>query len=345
LANGFRDCAGTTADTYAVDPNLRVGYAQVWQVSAQRDLPAALVMTATYSGIKGTHGMQEFLPNTYAPGEANPCPLCPVGFVYRTSGGNSIREAGSFQVRRRLRSGLTASLQYTYSKSVDDDSQVGAQGHTTATSVASITSGESTTQSTSSPSIAQNWLDLGAERGLSTFDQRQLLAAQIQYTSGMGIGGRTLLSGWRGRVLKEWTVMTKISAGSGMPETPIYLDVVPGTGFTGTIRPDLTGAPIRHASGGYFLNAAAYSAPAAGQWGTAGRDSIIGPNQFSLDAAMSRTFRLRDPFNLDIRVDATNLLNHATFTSWNNTVNSTTFGLPAAVNPMRTLQLTGRLRF
>jgi trimeric autotransporter adhesin len=345
LANGFRDCAGTTADTYAVDPNLRVGYAQVWQVSAQRDLPAALVMTATYSGIKGTHGMQEFLPNTYAPGEANPCPLCPVGFVYRTSGGNSIREAGSFQVRRRLRSGLTASLQYTYSKSVDDDSQVGAQGHTTATSVASITSGESTTQSTSSPSIAQNWLDLGAERGLSTFDQRHLLAAQIQYTSGMGIGGRTLLSGWRGRVLKEWTVMTKISAGSGMPETPIYLDVVPGTGFTGTIRPDLTGAPIRHASGGYFLNAAAYSAPAAGQWGTAGRDSIIGPNQFSLDAAMSRTFRLRDPFNLDIRVDATNLLNHATFTSWNNTVNSTTFGLPAAVNPMRTLQLTGRLRF
>ena len=68
LANGFRDCAGTTADTFAIDPNLHVGYAQVWQVSAQRDLPGALVMTATYLGTKGTHGMQQFLPNTYAPG-------------------------------------------------------------------------------------------------------------------------------------------------------------------------------------------------------------------------------------------------------------------------------------
>ena len=47
--------------------------------------------------------------------------------------------------------------------------------------------------------IAQNWLDLRAERGPSTFDQRQALSAQIQYTSGMGIGGRTLLSGWRGQ--------------------------------------------------------------------------------------------------------------------------------------------------
>ena len=345
LANGFLNCAGTTPDTFAVDPNLRVGYAQVWQASAQRDLPAALVMTASYTGTKGTHGMQEFLPNTYAPGEANPCPLCPVGFVYRTSGGNLEREAGSFQLRRRLRSGLTASLQYTYAKSVDDDAQVGAQGHVSATSVASITSGASTSESTASPQIAQNWLDLRAERGLSSFDQRHLLTASIQYTSGQGIGGRTLLSGWRGRALKEWTVLAKISAGSGLPETPIYLEAVPGTGFTNTIRPDLTGAPIRQGTGGYFLNAAAYSAPAPGQWGTAGRDSIIGPSQFSLDAAMSRTFRLRDPFNLDVRVNATNLLNHANFTSWNTTVNSTTFGLPASVNPMRTLQLQGRLRF
>jgi hypothetical protein len=349
LANGFRNCAGTTADTFAVDPNLRVGYAQVWQLSAQRDMPGALVMTASYLGIKGTHGMQEFLPNTYAPGAVNPCPLCPVGFVYRTSNGNSTREAGSLQIRRRLRSGFTASLQYTYAKAVDDDAQVGAQGHVAAKSAASATSGpgasESQTTIAAPPTIAQNWLNLRAERSLSTFDQRHTLAAQIQYTTGMGIGGGTLLSGWRGRALKEWTVMSRISAASGLPETPVYLDAVPGTGVTGTIRPDLTGAPIHRSSGGYFLNTAAFSAPVAGQWGTAGRDSITGPDQFNLNAALSRTFRLRDPFNLDVRLDATNLLNHAVFAAWNTTVNSTTFGLPAAANPMRSLQLTGRLRF
>ena len=345
LANGFRDCVGTTADTFAVDPNLHVGYAQVWQLSAQRDLPAALVVTASYLGTKGTHGMQEFLPNTYAPGAANPCPLCPLGFVYRTSGGNSTREAASLQLRRRLRSGFTASLQYTYAKAVDDDAQVGAQGHTVASSAASASSGSSTSQSSGTPMIAQNWLNLRGERGLSTFDQRHTLAAQLQYTTGMGMGGGTLLTGWRGKAFKEWTVQTRISAASGLPETPIYLEAVPGTGFTGTIRPTITGAPIHQSTNGSFLNASAYSAPAAGQWGTAGRDSVTGPNQLSLDTALSRTFRLRDPFNLDIRLDATNLLNLGVFTAWNTTVNSTTFGLPAAANPMRSIQVTGRLRF
>ena len=342
LADGFRDCAGTTPDTFAVDPNLHVGYAQVWQVSAQRDLPGALVMTATYLGTKGTHGMQEFLPNTYAPGATNPCPLCPVGFVYQTSGGNSERESGSLQLRRRLRSGFAASVLYTYSKSVDDDAQLGGAGPVATSSEASDSSAGATG---GSAMIAQNWLNLRGERGPSTFDQRHVLTAQIQYTSGMGIGGRTLLSGWRGRMLKDWTVLSKISASSGLPETPIYLEAVPGTGVTGTIRPDLTGVSIHQVSNGYFLNAAAYSAPAAGQFGTAGRDSIHGPNQFDLDGSLARTFRLRDPFNLDVRLDATNLLNHGVFSSWNTTVNSTTFGLPAGTNPMRSIQLTGRLRF
>jgi hypothetical protein len=338
-----------------------VGYAQIWQLSAQRDLPGALVMTATYLGTKGTRGMQEFLPNTYPIGAANACPFCPVGFVYRTSNGNSTRDAAHFQLRRRLRSGLAASIDYTWSKSIDDDAQVGAQGHLAVTSETGPNSQGSSSQSSgsqtislqstsetsaaASPSVAQNWLNLRAERGLSSFDQRHLLKTQIQYTTGMGLDGGTLLSGWKGRLLKEWTAMAQISAGTGLPETPIYLAAVPGTGVTGTIRPDRTGAPINKAPAGYFLNVAAFSAPALGQWGSAGRNSITGPDQFSLDAACSRTFRLRPPFNLDVRVDATNVLNHAAFTSWNTIVNSTTFGLPAAANATRSLQITGRLRF
>ncbi len=34
--------------------------------------------TVTYLGVKGTHGVQEFLPNSYPLGEANPCPDLPV---------------------------------------------------------------------------------------------------------------------------------------------------------------------------------------------------------------------------------------------------------------------------
>ena len=300
-------------------------------------------MTATYLGTKGTRGMQEFLPNTYPIGAIDPCPSCPSGFVYRTSNGNSTRQSGQIQLRRRLRSGFTASVDYTYAKSLDNDSQLGAQGHVVATTTTTTTASES--QPMATPTIAQNWLDLRAERGLSTFDQRHLVKAQIQYTSGMGLGGGTLLGGWRGTLLKEWTVLTQISAGSGLPETPQYFAAVPGTGVSGTIRPDLTGAPVYRASAGYFLNIAAFSAPTAGQWGNARRSSITGPSQFSLDASLQRTFRLRDPLHLDIRLDGTNLLNHVVFASWNTTVNSTTFGLPSAANPMRSLQLSGRLRF
>ncbi|MGA3045303.1 MAG: TonB-dependent receptor [Terracidiphilus sp.] len=344
LAKGFAPCSSVSSDTYAVDPNFRVGYAQTWQISVQRDLPGALQMTATYLGVKGTRGVQEFLPNTYPIGATNPCPECPLGFEYRTSGGDSTRESGQLQLRRRLRAGFTASLLYTYSKSIDDDSFLGGQGHVTATSQ-SGNSGESSPAPTPSASIAQDWLDLHAERALSSFDQRHLLNVQAQYTTGQGVEGGTLLTGWRGKAYKEWTLLTSINVGTGLPETPSYLAAVPGTGFTGTIRPSLTGAPIYASNASQHLNVSAYTAPAIGQWGTAGRDSITGPSQFSLNSSLERTFHPTTKFNLITRIDSTNLLNHAVFTGWVTTVNSTQFGVPASVNAMRSLQTTVRLRF
>jgi hypothetical protein len=354
LANGFPSCTATTADTFAIDPEFRVGYAQTWQLLVQRDLPGALQLTATYLGVKGTRGVQQFLPNSYPLGAVNPCPACPSGFVYETSNGSSSRESGQVQLRRRLRGGFTASLQYTYSKSIDDDAILGGQGHVSLTSQNgssqnSSPSSETPLSLTAAPtptaSIAQDWLNLRAERSLSSFDQRHLLNLQAQYTTGQGLEGGTLLGGWPGRLLKEWTVLTKITTGTGLPETPVYPAAVPGTGWIGPLRPDLTGVSIHGAQNGSHLNAAAFAAPAAGQWGTAPRNSITGPGTFSLDGAMQRTFRPGKRYFLDARIDATNLLNHAVFTSWNATVGNTQFGLPVSANPMRSLETTLRLRF
>jgi hypothetical protein len=317
LASGFNVSPTIVPQTFAVDPDFRTGYTQNWQVSIQRDLPGSLVMTAAYLGIKGTRGMQESLPNTYPAGATNPCPTCPSGFIYLTSNGNSTRESGSLQLRRRLRSGFTATLQYTYSKSIDD-SALGGRGQATYV-------------------IAQNWLDLGAERALSTFDQRHLLNLQMQYTTGMGLHGGTLLSGWKGTAFKEWTFITNITAGTGFPLTPIYLAAVSGTGVTGPLRPDY--------NGGFNLNPASYSAPLQGQWGTAGRDSITGPSQFTLNASLDRVFRLKDRLNLELRFDAANALNHVAWTAWNTTIGSPQFGFPAGANAMRDIQTTLRLRF
>ena len=96
---------------------------------------------------------------------------------------------------------------------------------------------------------------------------------------------------------------------------------------------------------GLFLNPAALAAPASGHWGNAGRNSITGPAQFSLNASMARTFRFSDRVSADLRIDATNALNHVTFPSWNTIVASAQFGLPIAANAMRTVQATLRVRF
>ena len=93
------------------------------------------------------------------------------------------------------------------------------------------------------------------------------------------------------------------------------------------------------------LNAAAYTAPSPGEWGTAGRYSITGPGEITLNTSLARTFRPSQRFYLDARVEATNLLNHPVFTGWYTTVNSTQFGLPVAANAMRSLETTLRLRF
>jgi hypothetical protein len=326
LANGFTVPAGATPNTFAVDPDFRVGYAHNWQLLAQRDLPGSLTLTATYLGTKGSHLMQESLPNTYPVGAANPCPACPAGFVYLTSNGTSLRNAGQLQLRRRLRSGLAATLQYTLSKADDNATAFGGA-------------------SLSGSSIAQNWLDLDAERGPSSFDQRHLVTAQIQYTTGMGLAGGGLLDGLKGTLFKGWTVTSALTAGSGLPLTPVYLAAVPGTGVTGTIRASLTGASVSAIPSGYYLNPAAYTAPAAGQWGDAGRNAIEGPGQFSLNAGIARTFAFGERLNLDWRIDATNVLNTVTYASVNTLVGSPQFGLPTLANPLRKIQSTLRFRF
>jgi hypothetical protein len=193
--------------------------------------------------------------------------------------------------------------------------------------------------------IAQDWRHPEAERALSSFDQRHLLNVQLQYTSGMGAGGGTLLRGWRGVLFKEWTVTSQINVGTGFPLTPVYPVATAGTGVTGSVRPDFTGEDVQEAPAGRHLNPESYQAPAAGHWGNAGRNSITGPSQFTFNASLGRVFRTSDRTSLDLRIDANNALNHVTFPSWNTTVGNAQFGLPLTTNAMRNVQTTVRWRF
>ena len=325
LATGFQTLTSSPINTFGVDPAFRVGSAHNWQGSVQRDLPSSLTVIATYLGSRGTHLMQEFLPNTYPIGGVNPCPSCPSGFVYLTSNGTSLRNAGQVQLRRRLRNGFTASGQYTLAKATDNATAFGGA-------------------SLAGSAVAQDWRNLDAEQAPSNFDQRHQFTAQAQYTTGAGITGGTLVDGLKGRLLKDWTFVTQFTIGSGTPLTPVYLVPVPGTGFVGSVRGRLVGDED-NVPDGYYLNPLAYTAPAAGEWGNAGRNSATGPQQFLLNAAVGRTFRWGERFNIDWRLDASNVLNRVIYTSVNTIVGSEQFGLPNRAAQMRKIQSTLRVRF
>ena len=133
----------------------------------------------------------------------------------------------------------------------------------------------------------------------------------------MGLEGGTLLSGWHGALIKEWTFLTRSPPAAACRKPLSISKPVPRPASQAPFAPDRTSALLYGGGAGYFLNKAAYSAPAPGTWGSAGRDSIIGPNEFSLDASMARTFRLNDKLNLDARVDSTNAHQPRQLLRWN----------------------------
>jgi hypothetical protein len=225
-------------------------------------------------------------------------------------------------MRRRMHNGLLAEAVYTYSKSIDDAAALGGG---------------------SLGSLAQNWLNLSGERGPSSFDQRHTVKITLQYTTGMGVRGGSLLSGWRGQLVKGWTILDGINLGTGLPFTPFSTEIVPG-GIGGAVRADYTGAPLYAAPGGYLLNPAAVAAPAAGQWGDAGRDSMRGPYQFSMNAQAQRSFRIKERYDLQLNITASNPLNHPMVTGVYTTVNPQ-FGLPQNVSGMRSVATYLRLTF
>ena len=320
LADGFRGSPAVTATTFAVDPLFRVGEAHNWLASVQHDLPASMQATVTYLGIKGTHIPTRIVPNTFPAGADNPCVSCPVGFVYLTSNGVSKRHSATLDLRRRQRNGFEAGASYTFAKATDN---AGLGGYL----------------------IAQNWLDPGAEWGPSNFDRRHQLSVQSQFTSGFLARGGLFSNSWKEKLFAQWTLTAQLTIGSGTPLSPVLLTPVHGTGITGSLRPDATGAPINVEADGRHVNAAAFTTPAAGQWGNAGRNSIRGPSQFEFNASFARSFRFNQRVSMDFSLAATNLLNRVTYPDWNTLVGSSQFGLPTRANGMRTLQPSIRLNF
>ena len=314
----------TGTNTYAVDPNYRTPYAGSWNFSVQKELGRGFFADLTYLGTKGTRLDVKIIPNEAPPGSKASLTQSTL-YTYEESNGDSIFHALQLRMNRRFNRGLSFQAFYQFAKSIDDSSSFGGAGNTT----------------------AQDWLDLSAERGLSSFDIRHQFTLGFVWTSPIaGPGSHGASDGKVGRLLKDWQISGNFTAQTGTPLTARVLgntQQLAQTGGIGSGRASATGEPIDEGSG--FFNLAAFTVPAVGTYGDAGRNTIPGPDTISLNAALARSFTFKERRRIEFRLETTNLLNQVNYTNLDTVVNAVNYGLPSSAAGMRTAQAVVRLRF
>jgi hypothetical protein len=336
LQNGFPGTSGIT-NNYGINLNYGLGYVQIWNLDIQQEITPTLFLNVDYTGTKGTRLDVLTAPNSTASGLRIPGVQA---FYYESSDGDSTANAGSLRVRKRLAKGFSLGGTFTWSKSLDDASTIGA-----GSSVVSANG-----RITGVTVVAQNAFDLAAERGLSSFNQEFRFTGDCLWEVPFGKGRRWLASpGLAQDFLGGWQFSGDWTIASGLPFTPRLLGSYSNvnSGVNGTLRADVTGLPVDLPNPGIneWFNTAAFVVPTAGEYGDARRNSIIGPGQVLFDMAMTKLVPLKESRSLELRFAASNVFNHPIYSSIDTVLNSPTFGRVVSVSSMRTVLMTARFRF
>ncbi len=246
-----------------------------------------------------------------------PIPYATTAIQYDESVGTSIYHAGQAQVTRRLARGLGFTATYTLAKSLDDSSTLGG-------------------------GVVENEYDILAERAITASVPHQTLATTFNYQTLSG----NQHSQFYWNLIRGWRLNGGYNVNSGTPFTATVSGDPTGTGITGT-RADATGLPV---TGGdcstcTYFNTAAFGPVTTGTFGTAGRNTIPGIVNFSINASASRSFQIGERHRLQLTFTTNNPLNHPSITGIGTVVGSNTYGLATAAGGMRTVSANARFTF
>jgi hypothetical protein len=295
-----------------LDPNPPRSYGMQWNVNVQRELAENLTLMVAYVGTRGVH-----LP--YQDSDVNIVLPTLVNGVYTwpTPRGSGIRQnpaVGQIQallwnstssysglqvlLTRSLSHGLQFGAAYTYSKAEDTESSSNASG-------------------AFNNSVRRLYFCPRCGFGLADFDTRHIFNLNYVWTI-PGLKGsameRYITGGW------EWSGITTIS--TGQPFTPSisgdplgmnavsasfdYPNRVYGPGCDTAVNP--------HNAASY-LNVSCFQFPnPSTTFGNIQRNSIIGPGLLLVGSSFSKNIPVRkisDIFNVQLRADIFNVLNHA----------------------------------
>jgi hypothetical protein len=269
---------------------------------------------------------------------------------YSSSSYNSLQ----LELRHRLKSGLSIEANYTFSKVLSD-----ADGD--------------------SQSRLQHFLDInnpGIERSRANFDLTHMIKADGYYQLPFGKGHKLayrpinkIIEGWTVGSIMVWQSGAPFSITSGRGTlnrqsrsyyndantalTKSQLNSVVTFQMTGNGPVMIAQSAINPADGtGVNTDGAApftgqvFFNPSAGTIGGLQRRMFDGPWTFDIDASLNKTVHFTEERSIELRMNAINALNHATFYSGDRNINSTTFGVISSMfyNP-RVVQFGLHFRF
>jgi outer membrane receptor protein involved in Fe transport len=321
------------ADEFGVDPNLRTPYVENFNLNLQQQLTRKMVVQIGYVGSQG-HKLFDFrdinqpsaaqifksdCPNGPATVAGQACPGGSITFVpgplnpnrnyiyWFESAAKSNYNALQTSLRVDDWHGLTTSLSYTWSHSIDNASD-----------------GEDYVANAAQPTDSTN---LAGNKGNSNFDIRNRISWNFIYQIPDAKDSRYKL------IRNGWGLNGILTLQSGAPfHFVLSADDFDGAG-TFFAKPDVIG-PLHYnySDPNKFLDLSAFAVPctpvATGFDGTAasctagtrhfgneGRNSLIGPNFRQFDFSIFKSTSLTERLKMELRFEAYNLFNHPNFAS------------------------------
>ena len=323
-----------TLSANSLNHDFKIEYNDVWNLSVQRSLSSSTSIQAQYIGSYTVHAdnltVQNLFPGGLASG--NPLHVRPIpqlsGFTAITWDGWEKYHALTLTLTQRAWRGLTVNSNYTWSKALDDASNPGPNNAGT--------------------NLPQDPNNLAAEKALSDFDHRNRFLVSFLYQipflkSSEGVI-RTAFAGWQ--VGGIYTLQ------SGSPFTVnLATDNANNGQPTPSQRPNYVCDPNNGPkTTAQWFTTSCFATPQPLAYGTAGRDSVIGPGTNNFDATFQKDFSLRESVTLQFRADMFDFFNHPNFKQPNRTFQAPsaspfTFGTISGANDPRIMQFSLRLVF
>src|SRR6058998_727183 len=271
------------------------GYHEVLRGDANKAIPVICPASPCPAGLAaGT----KYFPNNPAV-RRNP-QLGSAG-IFFTSGINNFN-GGFVDVNRRFRSGLALRTNYTFGKSLDNQSAITGS------------------QAGGQIGVIMDPEDRRRDYSLSAFDVRHRFSLNSMYEFPLG-KGKSFLSGVNGvadKLVSGWQLNTIVNLQSGFPFTPLLGFNQSRDGDTGmpdrpNMAPGRTLKDVYLRTPEHWVDATAFTLPPAGTYGSVGRNVLTGPSLQTLDLSAFKTTKVTEQVTLQFRAEAFNVLNRANF--------------------------------